>query len=69
MLKKPKKSRRNVTTSQQIRAVQSEGSPSGDLYGHQPTHLDVLEKARFGHGKSTPDEINKVDDEESDAFL
>lgn len=70
MLKKMKKSRRSTAaTAHQVRAVQSEGSPSGDLFGHQTgSHLDV--DTRYGHGKSTPEEINSLlDDEETDAFL
>lgn len=40
MLKKAKKSRRNATGAvQQVRAVQSEGSPAS--YGHQTTHLGI----------------------------
>ncbi|KAI1716192.1 diacylglycerol kinase accessory domain-containing protein [Ditylenchus destructor] len=66
MLKKAKKSRRNATGAvQQVRAVQSEGSPAS--YGHQTTHLGI--DIQMVHGKSTPDELHHTDDEEPDAFL
>lgn len=67
MLKKVKKSRRSASGAvQQVRAVQSEGSPAS--YGHNESpHLGI--DMQIIHGKSTPDELNNADDEETDAFL
>uniref|UniRef100_A0A7E4VWJ6 Diacylglycerol kinase n=1 Tax=Panagrellus redivivus TaxID=6233 RepID=A0A7E4VWJ6_PANRE len=69
MLKKAKKSRRSASgsASQQVRAVQSEGSPSS--YGHQAPHLGI--DIQMSHGRSTPEELHHaaMDDEEMDAFL
>ncbi|KAF7632253.1 Diacylglycerol kinase [Meloidogyne graminicola] len=66
MLKKNKKSRKNVAAT--VRAVQSEGSPSNDFEHPNSSHLEV--ELRTGHGKSTPEEINSFDDdEEADSFL
>ena len=66
MLKKAKKSRKN--TAGAVRAVQSEGSPSNDFEHPNSSHLEV--DLRAGHGKSTPEEINSLDDdEEADYFL
>ncbi|KAE9413441.1 hypothetical protein Angca_003738 [Angiostrongylus cantonensis] len=59
MLKKAKKSRRGVASSQ-VRAVASEGSPSGPL--GVPSSLDPA------LGKSTPEALGDSD-EEGDAFL
>uniref|UniRef100_A0A914PTI9 Uncharacterized protein n=2 Tax=Panagrolaimus TaxID=55784 RepID=A0A914PTI9_9BILA len=69
MLKKAKKSRRSASgaAAQQVRAVQSEGSPSS--YGHQSPHLGI--DMQMSHGRSTPEELHHAmdDDEEMDAFL
>uniref|UniRef100_A0A914WG94 Diacylglycerol kinase n=1 Tax=Plectus sambesii TaxID=2011161 RepID=A0A914WG94_9BILA len=69
MLKKVKKSRRNTApaTPQQMRAVQSEGSPSTS--GVHPSS-NLMVEHQLTHGKSTPDELHGPDeDEEGDAFL
>uniref|UniRef100_A0A914EBL2 Diacylglycerol kinase n=1 Tax=Acrobeloides nanus TaxID=290746 RepID=A0A914EBL2_9BILA len=69
MLKKAKKSRRSATNSQaqQVRAVQSEGSPSSHF--HTSAYLGI---ENMSHGKSTPEELHSSaydDEEEMDAFL
>jgi hypothetical protein len=69
MLKKAKKSRRSATNSQaqQVRAVQSEGSPSSNF--HTSAYLGI---ETMSHGKSTPEELHSSaydDEEEMDAFL
>ncbi|KAK0404838.1 hypothetical protein QR680_017658 [Steinernema hermaphroditum] len=70
MLKKAKKSRRSGAVAQQVRAVQSEGSPSAS--GIHPSACLGID-APLSHGKSTPDELHATaqddDDEEGDAFL
>lgn len=70
MLKKAKKSRKSAASGAAVRAVQSEGSPSNDFDGPSSSHQLEIE-LRAGHGKSTPEEINSLvdDEEESDAFL
>ena len=67
MLKKAKKTRKNAAAT--VRAVQSEGSPSNDFDHPNAGHLEV--DMRGQHGKSTPEEINSLvdDEEETDAFL
>lgn len=67
MLKKVKKSRKiGSGVVQQMRAVQSESLPI--MYSHNGSpHLGI--DTQTINDKSTSDELNNIDDGETDAFL